>query len=94
MVTECPLKQYNVLWRDQSTQSGMWDRVKNKEKIDVIVRVSRGKSLSVEDSFENEDEELDPRMMEEQENLYACTDKIDGLETQLNDDNAHGRKKT
>ena len=49
---------------------------------------SRGEYLSLENTFEEENEELDPRVMEELEKLNTCTDEINRLETQLDDANA------
>ena len=48
----------------------------------------RREFLSAEISFEKEDEELDPRVMEELEKLNTCTDEINRLETQLDEANA------
>ena len=49
---------------------------------------SRRDLLFAENSFEKEDEDLDPRVMEELEKLNTCTDEINRLETQLDDANA------
>ena len=49
---------------------------------------SRREFLSAENSFEKEEEELDPRVMEELEKLNTCTDEINRLETQLDEANA------
>ena len=60
-----------------------------KEKIKMDQeKLSRGQFLSVENSYEKEDEELDPRVMEELEKLNTCTDEINRLETQLDEANA------
>ena len=48
----------------------------------------RGQFLSVENSYEKEDEELDPRVIEDLEKLNTCTDEINRLETQLDEANA------
>ena len=39
-------------------------------------------------SAEKEDDDLDPRVMEELEKLNTCTDEINRLETQLDDANS------
>ena len=49
---------------------------------------SRREFLSAENSFEKEDDDLDPRVMEELEKLNTCTDEINRLETQLDDANS------
>jgi len=51
--------------------------------------LSREQYLSVQNGFDKEeDEELDPRVMEELEKLNTCTDEINRLETQLDEANA------